>query len=211
MASRFSAPNITNPINYTGPTDANADGATFKGSAPKGDGYSQKKNFAQDTYGEITRGMWEDYKKRYHPIENQAISDIKNKAGVKQESVDRANDLSDTASGNASEALQRRVARTGGMTSEQRAASDKSLQLSSVTDKIFNANTTRQREDDRLTALQADMINVGRTQRADATSGFGSAAQLEQGRNATNRGISAQNKSQKIQLAGAAIGIAVVA
>ena len=178
---------------------------SFGGSAPQQDQYAANK------YAKINRQLWEDYKKRYKPVETRLMGDIQNEGQQRADNIGRTDQLTDTAFRNSEQAGLRRSSRYGGMTAEQRAAFDRKINLEHASATAGNENTVRQQTNDRLLGVEGGMINVGRGQRGRAVGGFGKAAQLEAQRNATNAGLAAQNQAGQMQLAGTVAGVGVAA
>jgi len=71
---------------------------SFGGDAPQQDQYAAKK------YAKINRQLWNDYKKRYQPIETKLMSDIQNEGQQRADNIGRTDQLTDTAFRNSEQA-----------------------------------------------------------------------------------------------------------
>jgi len=161
------------------------------GGHGEGHGEEEFENVADTKFAELLRRQWEDYKKRYGPIEEE-MSDLLTDDDFGEDVVAKAR-AAGLAMDNASQA-QRQMDRYGmdlSATEKQAISSDQQRDRQALGAGL--ANKTRAGMVDLKDALSKDMIGIGHGVGASATAGLGQAAQME-----TQRGAAiAQMKQQQ--------------
>ena len=161
-------------------------------------------------FARMTREQFEDYKTRYRPLEDTLMGYISNE-DKKNNQIDRARGLSGSQFDTSMGITRRNFERYGlEMNPDREKAFGKKEKLNRTLAKVGAANITRDNIEDRDTSLTQSMVTMGRGIAGEAGSMLGQSSSLQNQRDATNRGIKAQNKQSQMQGIGTAVGIAAM-
>lgn len=171
------------------------------GAGPVADTKNQK------LLANITREMYEDYKKRYLPLEKELVAEVLDEKTIDQK-VKEGMGITDRAYNTSRGTFYRNAERAGlSMTSERVDDYEDRFQRNKTAGLVDTFNQTTAKVDDRNIALRQDLISSGRGLAATATANLNTVANLEATRNATNRSLAAQDSASGFNALGTAIGI----
>ena len=154
----------------------------------------------------ITRGMWESFKERYRPLEDEVIQTTL--ASVEPDAQAAGQRVLDSYA-NREQQFYTNLARSGQQLSGQdRKAVERRFALQRSLDHLTAVNGTRRGLNERNTNLMGDLVAMGRGVQGSAAQGLGSAANLQSSREAYNAQASAARQNQNLSLLGIAGGLA---
>ena len=160
-------------------------------------------NTKSNYLGQVSREQYDDYMTRYRPVEIKLIDSIGDE-GLMKEGLDRVSANARTAGETMSESAAMRAGRTGGMSSEQRTAFDKKMELGLSATEVGGRNIVRDRIIDRDNQNLASLVDTGIGVRNLSDSLLTQSANMEGGRNRANASIASSNTAGRWQLAGTA-------
>jgi hypothetical protein len=171
-------------------------------------------NNADKLNARITRESWEDYKKRFYPIEQEQIASLTPEAraaAMDKRMVDVDKSV-DTQYGVARGITDRGIARLGlKPTADQQESMDRKFDTGAGLQKIGLQNATRTAAMDRDENMMLNTIQTGRDVAAGASTSAASAAQLGLQRKAAQDQLDAQERAQTTQDVGTAASLAYLA
>jgi len=175
-----------------------------------GGGYKPD-NTAQLMRSEIARDQYEQYKKFYRPIEDEAFSYI-NDQKKQRADVEEAAQYSDTAFDSVQGAKQRNLDRYGISPS---AEAQKNFTADTARDKtlagIDTKNRAREAVGQRVDSLNENMINIGKGVQSGADKTMNSWIQLQNTNNQTEAQNKAASTANRNMMIGTAASIAAAA
>lgn len=151
--------------------------------------------------GEITRQQYDDYQKRFVPIENQLIGMVGDKA-TNERLVNEAGTRSDAAFDSSAGALGRNLERLGVRpTAGQSASMQRRTGLARAIANADAKNTTRMANEDRDIAGLGNLVNTGRGIATGAMSGLEAAAGMQSQREQYNAQAKSAARGGLLQMA----------
>src|SRR3972149_195638 len=178
------------------------------GNAPAEDTYSK------DVLSGIARNEYEDYARRFGPLEKSygaSLSDPAQRAERMKLRLDRASSLTNKQFDVAEGALERDTQRYGiNRTAQETDSTNRSLSLGRNTAEIDALNRTRTSGIDSEEGQMRAMIATGRGVSANAGSTASQAAGIEQQYNQSNQAQDAARKAQRNQNLGTAASLAAM-